>query len=539
MRRVSAMTREQDRRCNELIAKATADGRHADARALKELKLKHSLPHIEDWGREFFPHYARLAPSLMHSDIAATLHEFSRARTVGIKEARIAPRGGAKTTWTSKFYSLYCVCHDIEHYVLLIGETAGQSHANLKAIKDELVRNDKLRDAYPHVCGEGSVWNVDEIITRNNIKIEAAGAGKAIRGRSHGPHRPGLIIIDDLDDRDAVQNDEFRARMWGWLTETLMPIGDEATNFLCVGTALHPNDTIHRLPATGEWGWQRYQALMAEPVNLHLWDEWKRLFLDLDLPKEERLRRARAFYEVNRAEMDEGAVLLWPEKEPLYSLMVYRTAYGERAFQSEKQGNAALAGNVEFAAELFKGDIYFNEWPHLTLKGLALDPSKGKNEKNDYSAFVWGGLGEDGLIYVDADIERRDASQVVSDGLQIYRQFRPQIFGLETVMLQSLFQDLFHMAASKCGMPLPITPINPHESKIVRIRQLTPYLTGRRIRFRAGSRGIDTLLDQLKTFPSGKHDDGPDALHMLFELLLSLSQTGSELQDGSEQVIVT
>ena len=143
------------------------------------------------------------------------------------------------------------------------------------------------------------------------------------------------------------------------------------------------------------------------------------------------------------------------------------------------------------------------------------------------------------MIYVDADLERRDASQVVEDGLQIYRQFRPQIFGLETVMLQSLFQDLFHMAASKCGMPLPITPINPHESKIVRIRQLTPYLTGRRIRFRAGSRGVETLLDQLKKFPLGKHDDGPDALHMMFELLLTLSGAQSYSDSDVEQIITT
>jgi predicted phage terminase large subunit-like protein len=528
IRRVSTMPREHEAAWQAKLEHAQRTRRRSDVQRLKELRVRLSLPHLGDWGREFFPHYVRLAPSLMHADIIDTLHDFCRSRKVGSKEARIAPRSGAKTTWTSKLFTLYCICHSLEHYILLIGETAGQSHSNLKAIKRELTANAKLRDAYPHICGEGPVWNVDEIITRNDIRVEAAGAGKSIRGTTHGEHRPGLVIVDDLDDRDAVRNDDIRGRMWDWFTETLMPIGDDSTNFLFVGTALHEDDTIHRLRAVGEWGWKRFEALIHEPTNLHLWDQWKRLFLDLDKSKEERLAIAREFYDQHKAEMDAGAVLLWPEREPLYSLMSYRTAYGEKAFQSEKQGNAAMAGNTEFSGDLF-GDIWFAEWPRLKLSALALDPSKGKNEKNDFSAFVWGGLGEDGLLYVDADIERRDAVQVVADGLNIYRQFGPMLFGIEVIMLQSLFQDLFHMSAQARGMVLPITPIHSHESKMVRIRQLTPYLTQGRIRFRAGSRGAESLVDQLKKFPLGKHDDGPDALHMMVELLKSLDgQAGQD-----------
>lgn len=58
--------------------------------------------------------------------------------------------------------------------------------------------------------------------------------------------------------------------------------------------------------------------------------------------------------------------------------------------------------------------------------------------------------------------------------------------------------------------------------KIVRIRRLTPYLAKRQIRFKGGSRGARLLVEQLRDFPNGDHDDGPDALEMAFRLAAEL-----------------
>ncbi len=101
-------------------------------------------------------------------------------------------------------------------------------------------------------------------------------------------------------------------------------------------------------------------------------------------------------------------------------------------------------------------------------------------------------------------------------------------------MFLQLFANLFEMEARRLGILLPITQINPHEDKVVRIRQLTPYLTGRRFRFRAGSRGAEMLVDQLKWFPTGKHDDGPDALQMMIELLRHMSTAGDSNYDSEQ-----
>lgn len=488
---------------------------------LHELYTKSLLPHLMDWGQHFFPNYFKAAPSLMHHDIAKALQWRHRER--GIKEARIAPRGGAKTTWTSKLYTLFCICHRLEDYILLIGDSSEQAYENLEAVRNELESNERLAGAYPSACGVGPKWNQSQIVTRNGIKVHAAGTRKKVRGRSHRSARPSLIIIDDLENDEAVQSAEQRRKTWNWLTRALLPAGDPSTNVLFVGTALHPDDALQNITKQSGWRFQSFAALIHEPKNLHLWEQWRLLYRDLSVPSVERDQRARKFYEDHKEEMNFGAKLLWPEWESLYYLMCWRETNGEQAFQAEKQGNAAATGATEFSSDLFSSSIWFDVWPDLSIKAMALDPSKGQNEKNDYSAYVWGGLGADGNIYVDADLERRDASKVVADGIRIYRQFRPQLFGLETVMFLQLFEELFSMEARRQGIVLPITQINPHEQKLIRIRQLTPYLTRGRIRFRAGSRGAEMLVDQLKYFPTYKHDDGPDALHMLIELLVSLS----------------
>jgi hypothetical protein len=52
----------------------------------------------------------------------------------------------------------------------------------------------------------------------------------------------------------------------------------------------------------------------------------------------------------------------------------------------------------------------------------------------------------------------------------------------------------------------------------VRIRRLGPYLSSRRLRFKSDSPSTRLLVEQLKEFPAGDHDDGPDALEMAIRL---------------------
>ena len=74
-------------------------------------------------------------------------------------------------------------------------------------------------------------------------------------------------------------------------------------------------------------------------------------------------------------------------------------------------------------------------------------------------------------------------------------------------------------AARARGMPLPIVEVINTVNKQVRIRRLGPYLARQEIRFRS-TKGTRLLVDQLREFPEGQHDDGPDALEMALRVMI-------------------
>ena len=71
---------------------------------------------------------------------------------------------------------------------------------------------------------------------------------------------------------------------------------------------------------------------------------------------------------------------------------------------------------------------------------------------------------------------------------------------------------------------LPLVKIDNRVNKHVRIRRLAPYLSRGNIRFRGDSPGTDLLVQQLREFPEGDHDDGPDALEMALRVMDRLTR---------------
>ena len=115
-----------------------------------------------------------------------------------------------------------------------------------------------------------------------------------------------------------------------------------------------------------------------------LWHAWEEIYCHIDRTKS--AERARAFYDLHRAEMDEGAVLLWPEQEDLYTLMCMRAESGTTAFEREKQSTPVNPELCEWPESYFGDSIWFDDWPaELQLRTLALDPSKGNDaRRGDY-----------------------------------------------------------------------------------------------------------------------------------------------------------
>ena len=474
------------------------------------------------WGRRYLPHCFTAPPSIMHGTLAARLDAADRRR--GLKLNVIGPRGGAKSTLGTLAHVLRAVVERREPYVWIVSDTGHQAANHLDNLKAELLDNPRLADDYPEAVGRGSAWRRHHLQARNGVVVEAFGAGMRMRGRRVRESRPTLIVCDDLQNDHHADSAEQRAASSRWFHGTLLKAGSQRTNVVNLATALHRDALaleLHRTP-----GWESYvfPAVLRWPDATEAWDRWESIYCDLGRP--EARDAARAFYDEHRTEMDLGAELLWPEVESLYDLMCMRVESGRTTFEREKQGVPINPQSCEWPESYFGDDLWFDEWPErLRVRTLALDPSKGTDARHgDYSAFVMLGIDGSGLVYVEADLARRPTPQIVDDGLRWCETFRPDAFGIEANHFQELLGDEFEREASARGRATfaPWTIAN-HVPKGVRIRRLGPLLARRKLRFRASSASTRLLVNQLRDFPCGDHDDGPDALEMAYRLAMELS----------------
>lgn len=497
------------RRVRDGLAERHGRARRADAGAVRL--------NLIDWSRFFLPDHFTRPPSQMHHWLGDQLDRCVCRR--GRKINLLAPRGAAKSTVAALAYPLREVLEGREPYIWIVSDTRRQAEAHLENLKNELAGNPALARAYPDSCGKGPVWRKGSIVLANGAAIDAFGTGQRIRGRRFRAHRPTLIICDDLESDDQMRSAAARQRSRDWFQGSLMKAGTPETNVVHLATALHRDALAMRLCRTPGWTSRVFRAILRWPAAISLWHEWEAIYTAAD--RSDADRAAARFYREHQSEMDEGAEVLWPELESLYTLMCMRAEGGRAAFEREKQNAPIAPEQCEWPEEYFDERAWFDEWPEtLAIKTLALDPSKGADaRRGDYSAFVMLAVDRRGVLHAEADLARRSVAQIVADGVALYRRFRPHVFGVEANQFQELLGGELAAEFRRQGVLAPgVQLIDNRVNKLVRIRRLGPYLAAGRLKFKSGSPLTLLLADQLRDFPAGDHDDGPDALEMAVRL---------------------
>jgi predicted phage terminase large subunit-like protein len=482
----------------------------AEAQAARKTRAK------ADFGyfcREYFPHYIKAEPSRLHEWLFERLPRLARER-LGVKLALAAPRGEAKSTICTQLFVIWCVVCELYWMIPIVMDTFEQAAEMLEAIKAELESNPRLLMDYPEATGQGRVWQAGVILTANNRKIRAAGSGKKLRGMRHGPHRPDLVVLDDIENDENVKSPDQRDKLQSWLTKAVLKLGaaDDTMDVIYVGTVLHYDSLLARTLKNALWERRTFKAVVEWPNRMDLWDQWEELLLN------EGDTVADAFYLARKAEMDAGAIVSWPAARPLVRLMRIRARDGHSAFDSELQNDPLSDESAPFAKVIF----WVGENPRWLFYG-AVDPSLGKQgNRRDPSAILVGGFDRQfGILdVVDATIAKRLPDKIISDVIEAQRKWLCLMWAVESVQFQEFFRTELVKRSAQLGVPVPARPVIPHSDKDLRIESLQPHVANGLIRF---SPRHTTLLDQLRHWPKADHDDGPDALQMLWATAVSSS----------------
>lgn len=460
----------------------------------------------------YFPHYVRSASrSDLHNYLFAELPAVLQAPQP-INMATAAPRGEAKSTLVSQLFTLYCLVTQKKRYALIVMDSIDQAYPMLEAIKVELEFNQRLRIDFTEVAGQGRVWQAAAIITKANQKVQVAGSGKKLRGLRHGAYRPDLVVLDDIENDEQVRSAEQRDKLHDWLKKTVLPLGvpGEKMDVVYIGTILHYDSVLNRTLSSKAWKTAKFKALKKMPDDMTLWDKWEDFFLN------EGEAVADAFYHANQAAMDKGAEVSWAAR-PLLALMKIRARDGHATFDSEYQNDPVSSEDAIFANAIH----YWTELPSDLIYFGAVDPSLGKSGAGrDPSAILVGGYQRStGKLYVvEAKIKKRLPDLIIEDTILFHCNYTFFKCGFETVQFQEFLKDELVKRSAQRGKPVPVVGIKPNTDKILRIESLQPYIANGLILLH---RSQTTLIEQLRHFPKADHDDGPDALEMLWKLAVS------------------
>lgn len=462
------------------------------------------------FAKTYFPHYVSPHDSVLHTFLYDELPPMLDAHQ-GIKLALAAPRGEAKSTLVTQIFTLWSVLTGRKRFIPIIMDAHHQACAMLAAIKVELESNPRLGQDFPEECGQGRMWREDLIITSGNARLQAFGSGERMRGLRHGPHRPDLVICDDLENDENVRSAIQRDKLEEWLNKTVLKLGppDDSLDVIYIGTLLHHDSVLARTLRNPLWRQRRFQALLSWPEEMKLWDQWENLLRD------EGEACADAFFAAHRTAMEAGAQLSWPQVRGLEQLMKIRFRDGHAAFDAELQ-NQPLEGNATFSDLLY----WVRPNPEWMFFG-AVDPSMGRSgNRGDPSAILVGGYDRlTGILdVVEADIRRRPPDRIIEDVIALQMQYDCRLWVVESVQFQEFFKDELVRRSALRGVPVPARGVKPVGDKTLRIQGLQPHIQNGLIRFHPR---LGELLRQLRHWgEADTHDDGPDALHMLWKLAL-------------------
>lgn len=493
------------------------------------LRRKLGAIDMEFFGRAYFPHYFSRPSPEFHRELDAIWQQGvlkgrypltaadtkTISRLPGVRRAVAAPRGHAKSTNLTFKGTMHSTLYGYKHYPIIISDSSEQAEGFLDNIRVEFEENTAILEDFGPLAG--SVWRSNVLVTKTNIKIEAIGSGKKIRGRKHRNWRPDLIILDDVENDENVRTPEQRKKLKDWFDKAVSKCGDDYTDIVYIGTLLHYDSLLAKTLANPAYRSIKYKAVIRFSQADDLWQQWETIFTDLS--NDDREADALAFFQAHKTAMLEGTQVLWEEKLSYYDLMVMRVSEGEASFNSEEQNEPINPDDCLFMEEWFdyynEAEVNFGD-PAFDFFGF-IDPSLGKTKRSDFSAIVTLAKhkGSGYMYVVDADIEQRHPDRIIADVLAKERWLRASFghgyrkLGAETNQFQWFLKEELAKASAKAGLYLPIEEVQQTSDKVMRVQTLQPDVKNKYIKF---NRRHKRLLEQLTQFPMGAHDDGPDAL---------------------------
>lgn len=402
-------------------------------------------------------------------------------------------RGSGKSTILTTIYPLYALFGTPQKkLIVIISQTADLAQTHLRNIKEELERNELLKQDLGPFKEVDNTWNAQAIeLPQQNAMIIAASIDQKIRGFRYKHHRPDLIICDDIEDSQSVKTEEGRKRTQELYSSEIAPLGDLNTQIVMVGNYLHPNGLISRMD-------EKIKAKKVTGLRLFV----PLIFENKDFAWPEKFKSMKTIEKLRQRVADE---VIWARE---YLLKII--AYDEHFYTYD---------NIKFYDEIPTA------WTsNFQYRVAGIDLAIADKNTSDYTAVVTAEVylvNGKTHVFVLPNVFYKRINFVEST--ELIKSMKEDDPNLHIFVESNGYQISLAQALASQGIEV-IPVLTGKLSKRERLTLTVPWHMNGHIHL--PKTGAELLLNQLIGFGNERHDDLVDAFSMLINKIIELTKNG-------------
>lgn len=426
--------------------------------------------------------------------------------------ALIAPRGHAKSTAITHSYTLSEILFRGSNYIIIVSDTEGQACQFLADIKKELLDNDDVRELFGSfkVYKDNESDFIAEFEDGAKFRIQAKGAEQKLRGLKWDNKRPNLIVIDDLENDEAVMTKERREKLKRWFYGALVPCLSPSGKIRYVGTILHMDSLLENIFSERPF---HISKCKIEETDLKISKQWP--------------QRSNWLVAKYKAHNEDFSQILWPQRFDQEFFVGKRNSFraqGLPDLYSQEYLNIPIDESVAFFRRSDFKAMTEEDFKKRKNFYVACDLAISEKQTADYSVWVVGGMDETGMLYiVDVLRERCDGREIVNNIISMQRAYKPEIFTIEQGAIEKSIGAYLREEMLKTNTYININVMRPDKDKLIRARSVQARMRAGAIKFDKDAEWYEAFERELLEFPRSKNDDQVDSFAWL-GLTLDLMQ---------------
>jgi len=426
------------------------------------------------------------------------------------KVAIAAPRGWGKTSIVGLSLMARYILYQHTGFICYINKSHDAASLQTENLRRELVTNRQVKHFFGDFKQRGvkntefeEVFNKKAWVAYDTL-VWPRGAGQQVRGVLFKNDRPGLIVIDDLEDPEKIENEDIRKGWYQWLYADVIkavPRLHKNWKIVYIDTLKHEDSVLQKLLDSEEW-----QSVRLEACDDNFEPTAPQFMSKDDIEKEWEEHVAAGQTDVFFRELRNLPISTKDSAFRTEYFKYYNLAPDERRSEND--------------LSLYDVDIQHDQSVESVV---IVDPAKTVKIHSAETAII--GIGIDlrsARLYIrDAVSGKMYPDEIYDNMFNMAVMLDAKVIGVEETSLNEFIKQPIKNEMFRRGKFFELIWLKTRGGmkKELRIKELVPYYRGGYVYHNAGCATIKKLEQQLLMFPRSALWDLMDALAYVIQML--------------------